>query len=345
MAPSESAANVPKYVDWNGEDLPKLSPDPGLTLRVFCGIWNLHGSRAPEDIGAFVPKNPKHHVYVIGTCECEQTIKKSFVFSSKAKWEKQVTEHLGETEYLMVGAHTLNAIHIMVFMHRYLWKYTWDIRTAHVATGFANIVGNKGGIQVSLSIGRTSFLFTNCHLAAHQNKMKERTENMRRILHDSPLRRQKEGLGVHDEHDHVFFMGDMNPRLNADRKQVDEWVNENAISKLLEVDQLLPLLEGKGESDSEKLWATFKEQKIDFPPTYKFDPGTDVYDTSKKQRVPSWTDRILFKDSVKPLSYGSIPSLSKSDHKPVYAQFEALVDLDKWNGPGSQEQSSVCSIQ
>jgi len=37
----------------------------------------------------------------------------------------------------------------------------------------------------------------------------------------------------------------------------------------------------------------FNEGDIDFPPTYKFDVGSDVYDTSDKQRVPSWTDRIL----------------------------------------------------
>jgi phosphatidylinositol-bisphosphatase len=344
MAPSESK---PKYFDWDGSDLPKLTPDPGLTLRVFCGIWNLHGSSAPEDISAFVPKEPKHHIYVLGTCECEQSIKKSFVFSSKAKWEKQVKEHLGETEYLMVGSHTLNAIHIMVLMHRFLWKFTWDIRTAQVATGFANIVGNKGGTQLALSVGRTSFLFVNCHLAAHQDKMKERTENMRRILHESPLKRTKSGKAVHEEYDHVFLIGDMNPRLNAERTQVDDWVKDKAIPKLLEVDQLLPLLQGKGETDSEKLWADFQEQQIEFLPTYKFDPGTENYDSSKKQRVPSWTDRILWKKSAgtKSRSYGSIPSLSISDHKPVFAQFEALVDLDKWEGPGSQEQSSVCCVQ
>lgn len=30
-----------------------------------------------------------------------------------------------------------------------------------------------------------------------------------------------------------------------------------------------------------------------FPPSYKYDLGTDVYDTSDKQRVPSWTVRCV----------------------------------------------------
>lgn len=32
----------------------------------------------------------------------------------------------------------------------------------------------------------------------------------------------------------------------------------------------------------------YKEGNITFLPTYKYDPNTDVYDTSKKQRTPSW---------------------------------------------------------
>jgi phosphatidylinositol-bisphosphatase len=296
-------------------------------------------------------------MYVIGTCECEQSISKSFVFASKAKWEKQVKDHLGEQDYILAGSHTLNAIHVMVLLHRYVWKYSWDIRTAQVATGFANVVGNKGGTQVAFSIGRTSLLFTNCHLAAHQDKMKERTENMRRILQDSPLRRCKSGekgaayskasAGIHEEYDRVFLFGDLNPRLNAERTQVDEWIQENAMSKLLGVDQLLPLLSGKEPSEGEILWNAFKEQEIEFPPTYKFDKGTDAYDTGKKQRVPSWTDRILWKndEGIKALTYGSVSSMYTSDHRPVYAQFEAAVDIDDWDGPSTQDHTTVCSIQ
>lgn len=39
----------------------------------------------------------------------------------------------------------------------------------------------------------------------------------------------------------------------------------------------------------------FSEGNITFAPTFKFDVGTNHYDSSSKQRVPSYTDRILFK--------------------------------------------------
>jgi len=39
----------------------------------------------------------------------------------------------------------------------------------------------------------------------------------------------------------------------------------------------------------------FQEGPLIFAPTYKYDPGTEIFDTSAKQRTPSYTDRILFK--------------------------------------------------
>jgi hypothetical protein len=41
----------------------------------------------------------------------------------------------------------------------------------------------------------------------------------------------------------------------------------------------------------------FDEGELTFPPTYKYQPGTDKYETraEKKLRTPSWCDRILYK--------------------------------------------------
>lgn len=82
----------------------------------------------------------------------------------------------------------------------------------------------------------------------------------------------------------------------------------------------------------------FQEGPLNFAPTFKFDVGTNKYDTSAKKRKPAWTDRILWK--VKPPRGGRSPSgqeshrlqvtqhsyrshmeYTVSDHKPVAAQF------------------------
>ncbi|KAF4685354.1 inositol [Perkinsus olseni] len=56
-------------------------------------------------------------------------------------------------------------------------------------------------------------------------------------------------------------------------------------------------------------WSEWKESPIFFPPTYKFDMGTNVYDTSDKQRIPSWTDRILWRSEADGSSPDKLPGL------------------------------------
>jgi phosphatidylinositol-bisphosphatase len=339
---------------WDPPALPRVEQITKQSLRVFCGVWNMHGKKAPADgLDKWLIKDPQHHIYVIGTCECEQSMTKAImVSSSKSRWEQQVREYL-QDEYFLVGASTLSAMHIMVFIHRYLWRYCWDIKTAHVATGIANVIGNKGGVQVGFNLGNTSLLFTNAHLAAHQNKMKERTSNFTRIMKDSPLKRDKSGLGAHDDYDRVFFMGDLNARVDASRDDVDSWIAAGQLKKCLDRDQLLTVLNasaGSAKSDDPEFgfWPLFSEGIISFPPTYKFDANSTSYDTSKKRRVPSWTDRILFKsdDNIRCLRYTSVPELKISDHRPIFGQYEVDVDLHNWEEPvDTRKTSSVCSIQ
>jgi hypothetical protein len=77
----------------------------------------------------------------------------------------------------------------------------------------------------------------------------------------------------------------------------------------------------------------FKESRIEFPPTYKFVLKTNKYDLSRKDRMPSWCDRILYKLNEKNAAnadldldlrifgYDHIDSLMQSDHRPVYSRF------------------------
>jgi len=375
----------PRWYEWKEEEgaekpisssfwLPSESEQPskdGSWLRVFVGIWNLHGKKVPEDAAkVWVPrKKIKHHIYVLGTCECEQSIQKSFIFSSKAHWEKQMTEHLGE-EYFMASAHTMNAIHMMVFVHEKLRKYVCEVASGSVPTGVLNVLGNKGSVEVGFRLGNTKLLFVNVHLPAHQEKQKERTESFERILTHSKLC-PVEAESVVEGFDRIFFIGDLNWRLNASRAEVDTWLKE-AHTKVLTKDQLLPLLQEEPKEDDDPefpRWAWFKEAEIDFPPTYKFDDNSDTYDT-KKGRVPAWTDRILWmarqttssqeehgnekgkppvaamETMMKQRSYDSVSKLKNSDHRPVFAQFDMLVDLADFTPPVEKQAGSrVCVIQ
>ena len=43
------------------------------------------------------------------------------------------------------------------------------------------------------------------------------------------------------------------------------------------------------------VFSGFQEGPVDFAPTYKYDLFSDDYDTSEKQRIPAWTDRVLWR--------------------------------------------------
>lgn len=76
----------------------------------------------------------------------------------------------------------------------------------------------------------------------------------------------------------------------------------------------------------------FEEGPLTFAPTYKYDPGTQTFDSSHKQRTPSYTDRILYKckrngenGTLECLEYTSVPSVCTSDHKPVWGLYKCSV--------------------
>ncbi|EFC44909.1 phosphatidylinositol polyphosphate 5-phosphatase [Naegleria gruberi] len=130
-----------------------------------------------------------------------------------------------------------------------------------------------------------------------------------------------------DQHDYFFWFGDLNYRIdNLERNQVEEYVVQEQYKSLLEYDQLTV------EKMSGRVFMGFKEGRITFPPTYKYDPGTLTFDTSEKRRIPSYTDRILWKgvkrDSVKQLCYQTHLNLLMSDHLPVSSIFETDVQIE-----------------
>ena len=41
--------------------------------------------------------------------------------------------------------------------------------------------------------------------------------------------------------------------------------------------------------DVKAVFEGYEEGPLLFPPTYRYDVGTDNYDTSEKMRIPAWT--------------------------------------------------------
>jgi len=363
--------------------------------------WNLEAREppTPEILARHLFPESAYQVVVVGTQECENTFAKSIIVPSKVKWEALLQAALG-TDYDVIRSHSLQASHIIVFGHKSIVHLISKVRSRAVPTGIAEKMGNKGGVGVSLSIGESTFIFINAHLAAHQHATQHRLREFSKISSDMTTKLwQRDDIGASDSasskyyecdcvddnfdenllddggitpdlpgmlqpsspynddtriyngpntnpllnaFDKVFWFGDLNFRINGTREVVDGMLANHMHDALLCNDELTMLMRFNG------IFSGFAEGPLNFFPTYKFDPQSDHYDSSLKRRVPSWTDRILFKSdpTTQVLSYCSAPSIRTSDHRPVYATFKSRIDFDnnKKYGTACKTKREVCCI-
>ena len=182
-------------------------------------------------------------------------------------------------------------------------------------------LGNKGNFTVKLKLKNQNLIFVNGHLSAGNEKenFNKRINELKEIFNN-----------IKDENQNMddliyFIFGDLNFRIDLPKQKFNEIccrnyegvVNENQaknnINELKKYDQMNEVVE---IFNKEKLY----EEKINFPPTYKYVKESFIYD---EKRTPSWTDRILFKksDNIKCKFYDTV-DLYISDHKPVIGLFE-----------------------
>lgn len=193
----------------------------------------------------------------------------------------------------------------------------------------------KGALITRFVIDNSSICLVNCHLAAGQSQTAHRNNDVAAILDSTILPSERnpstcadsyvgggDGSMVFD-HEICILNGDLNYRIDTmGRDTVIKAVNTQNYAKLLDRDQLLV---SRRRNPDFRLRA-FTEFPINFAPTYKYDVGSDKYDTSEKHRAPAWCDRILYRGTgnIKQLEYRR-HELKVSDHRPVSGSFKIRV--------------------
>ena len=127
------------------------------------------------------PDKAHHDIYVIGSQESLASITGSIFTPSKEKMNQMVQECLGEN-YAMVSSVSLQATHMVIFMHVRLFPLLKKIETDTLATGWKNLMGNKGAVKVSFTFARKTFTFINCHLHSGQNGVHKRNSDITQVL-------------------------------------------------------------------------------------------------------------------------------------------------------------------
>ncbi|CAG2168101.1 unnamed protein product [Oppiella nova] len=196
------------------------------------------------------------------------------------------------------------------------------------------ILKTKGAIAVSFRVFGTSFLFINSHFPAHETQCQRRLDEYEKIITSIQLPKDTSLLKTRyitsdltGRFDCVFWFGDLNFRVELTHENVCQYLESIKSNDMYE-----PLLEYDQLSQSmakSVLFRGFAEaSRVMFAPTYKFELNSDTYETVLR-RVPSFTDRILYRSKrlghIVNYQYNSVPKFNTSDHKPVFALFDAQI--------------------
>ncbi|XP_069788924.1 phosphatidylinositol 4,5-bisphosphate 5-phosphatase A isoform X2 [Narcine bancroftii] len=342
--------------------------DDGFSMQIIT--WNVGTAVPPDDVTSLLGLNSidgRIDMYVIGLQEVNSMINKRLkdaIFTDQ--WSEIFMDTLSPFGYVLVTSERMQGQLLLLFAKYYLLPNLQDIQTNCTRTGLGGYWGNKGAVSVRLALCGHMICFLNCHLPAHMENSEQRMDDFESILQlqqfNGPI-----ASGVLD-HDVVFWFGDLNFRIEQyDIRFVKNAIEKNKLGVLWEKDQLNiakviePSLNG------------FQEGPLNFRPTYKYDVGTNTFDTSSKKRKPAWTDRILWRVKMsgsydllqnstslassnssaskhRPIevfqrAYRSHMEYLISDHKPVSAIFclkfsqklqTPLIQLqveDEWNQP------------
>lgn len=303
-------------------------------IRIWCGTFNLNGRSQgiSEDLSpwlcsTFSQSRSDPEIMAVGFQEIVELSPQQIMSTDPARritWENAVKETLNSDpnknssdDYVLLRSGQLVGAALMIFVKPSVLQHIKNVEGAIKKTGMSGIAGNKGAVAIRLEYASTSLCFVTAHLASGFANYEERNRDYMTINHG--LRFQK-NRSI-DNHDSILWFGDFNYRVGLSDDRARRLIRAGDLEALYENDQLhIQMVAGMA-------FQYYSESRITFPPTYRFDIGTDDYDTSEKARIPAWCDRILRRgNNLRQIDYNTAP-LRFSDHRPVFATLECTITV------------------
>lgn len=337
--------------------------------RIFLGTWNVNAKGKDEPLDSWLcagwGSNGEYapDIVAVGLQEMVDLNAVNVAVDNKSAvksqaWVERIrmtlnSRHYGGNRgqedpnglpYILVQSKYLVGLMLCVFVKASHKGRVKCVHSDSVGVGVMGMMGNKGGVSVRMQFYDSTLCFVNSHLAAHRENVIGRNADFQNIytklqydigyeaakqsIQNGSLAQWYSGsqiIGVSD-HDIAFWIGDLNYRI-------DESLSTELVlnmSQKMDLEQLRRHDQLNMERQEGRVFQGWEEGRLDFPPTYKYQPGTDMYEQrpDKKLRAPAWCDRVLWltKDPsyLTQLNY-TRSELNVSDHKPVMSTFVATI--------------------
>ncbi|KAE8398191.1 SacI homology domain-containing protein [Aspergillus pseudonomiae] len=304
------------------------------SIKIWTGSFNVNGRHRGPDVdlaqwlwAGIDGQTEEPTIFAVGFQEIVSLSPQQIMSTdptTRKVWEVAVGNCLnnrassrGTAKYVLLRSGQLVGAALMVYVREDALRDIKNVEGSVKKTGLSGMAGNKGGCAIRFEYCNTRICFVTAHLAAGFANYDERNRDYETIYHG--LRFQKNR--AIENHDAIVWLGDFNYRIGLDNQFVRELVTQKDYQKLYSNDQLnLQMLAGRA-------FPFYTEGLITFPPTYKYDIDSDIYDTSEKARIPAWCDRILWRGPcLRQMEYNTA-NLRFSDHRPVWAAFSCVINV------------------
>lgn len=286
------------------------------------------------------------------------------LFSPSCNLENDISKVLS-CDYNIIARRSLGQITIFVcILGRHLDRIR-NLSVMSKATGPAGYVNKGAvGVALGFDGTTFCFVNSHLPAHEGEKYRHARNADVRRIMR-SFERQCPDANGTiipfSNRFDHCFWLGDLNYRLEFSSgipvakvwKQSDRFNYAYNIIRTKPCQDLLEYDELQNEMKRQRTFAGFSEGDLTFAPTFKVLRGSRLKELASesacssinndetdfnwkciqynRQRVPAFCDRVLWKSGsmhwshITNREYGMVESITTSDHKPVFSDFDVVV--------------------
>lgn len=283
------------------------------TITIWTGTLNLNGRTDGADQNLspwlFSPalEAVQPELYVVAFQEIVELSPQQIMNSDPRRrqlWERAVKgllnqrqARLGGDKYVLLRSGQLVGAALCVFVKKSALGRIKNVEGSVKKTGLSGMAGNKEAVAIRFDYANPPVCFVTAHLAAGFANYDERNRDYDTIRNGLRFQRNR-GIENHGKarrpppktrplylfslsagrsricSEAIIWLGDFNYRIGLGAEAARALIKRRDVESLYENDQLnLQMVAGLA-------FRHYSEARIDFMPTYKFDVGTDNYDSS-----------------------------------------------------------------